>query len=346
MYEHLDANGLPSCGDLISPSQAVIGLVEYDRPTNKIRDRSTILWSAMRSSASFRVAAVCTANSADGQKVSKVLLSEVKEPSVGDKFTSRAGQKGVIGLIVDECDMPVTADGVIPDFIINCNAFPSRMTIGHLKESLSGKLAAADGSYVDGSIFADFDLEDISRRLEEHGIRGDGREPMYNGLTGERMDDFFIGPTFYQRLKHIAADKMHARGPGAVDPITRQPPQGRARNGGFRLGEMEKDCLISHGCSYMLHEKLTVHSDGGNAEAFDGINIVYVCDSCGKVAQMANTLEDTPHLTCPTGDPRTPVFNCTFCDNTTMFTAVPCGHATKSFLQTVMATGSVMRIKT
>ena len=179
----------------------------------------------------------------DGYKFAKVRLRTVRKPVIGDKFSSRHGQKGTIGNIIPECDMPYTADGVRPDIIINPHAIPSRMTIGQLKETVLGKTLVSLGLFGDGTSFGEFDVKDICKELQKVGYESNGNEIMYNGLTGEQFESsVFIGPVFYQRLKHMVNDKTHSRSIGPMVNLTRQPAEGRSRDGGLRFGEMERDC--------------------------------------------------------------------------------------------------------
>jgi DNA-directed RNA polymerase beta subunit len=180
----------------------------------------------------------------DGYNFAKVRLRTVRKPVIGDKFSSRHGQKGTIGNIIPECDMPYTASGVRPDIIINPHAIPSRMTIGQLKETVLGKTLVSLGLFGDGTSFGEFDVKDICKELQKVGYESNGNEIMYNGLTGEQFESsVFIGPVFYQRLKHMVNDKTHSRSIGPMVNLTRQPAEGRSRDGGLRFGEMERDCF-------------------------------------------------------------------------------------------------------
>ena len=179
----------------------------------------------------------------DGYNFAKVRLRTVRKPVIGDKFSSRHGQKGTIGNIIPECDMPFTANGVKPDIIINPHAIPSRMTIGQLKETVLGKTLVSLGLFGDGTSFGEFDVKDICKELQKVGYESNGNEIMYSGLTGEQFESsIFIGPVFYQRLKHMVNDKTHSRSIGPMVNLTRQPAEGRSRDGGLRFGEMERDC--------------------------------------------------------------------------------------------------------
>ena len=207
---------------------------------------------------------------------------------------SRSAQKGTIGMVYRHQDMPFTKDGIVPDIIMNPHAIPSRMTMAQLMECIMGKAACHIGSTGDSSPYNDCSVESIAKVLELSGMERYGNEIMYNGRTGEQIQtEIFIGPTYYQRLKHMVQDKLHSRGSnGPIVMLTRQPSEGRARNGGLRLGEMERDCLLSHGCSSFLKERMLDSSDNYR---------VFVCKSCGIVANV---------------NPDKNIYKCSTCKNT------------------------------
>lgn len=215
-------------------------------------------------------------SSKEGYKFTKVRVRSNRIPQMGDKFASRHGQKGTIGITMRQEDMPFTSEGLIPDIIINPHAIPSRMTIGHLIEALLGKVCALSGDEGDATPFSGVTVENISNKLHSLGYQKRGLEVMYNGFTGRKLEaQIFIGPTYYQRLKHMVEDKMHARARGPVQILTRQPVEGRAREGGLRFGEMERDCIISHGSASFLKERLFDVSDPYK---------VALCEICGLFA--------------------------------------------------------------
>ncbi len=241
------------------------------------------------------------------------------------------GQKGTVGNIIPECDMPFTKDGLRPDIIINPHAIPSRMTIGQLKETILGKVLVELGMFGDGTSFGELDVKTIANELQKVGYESYGNEVMYNGLTGEQFDtNIFIGPVFYQRLKHMVNDKQHSRSIGPMVNLTRQPAEGRARDGGFRMGEMEKDGLLAHGMSRFCRERLYDVSDKYS---------VHVCKKCGLIAQY-NDKGFTVHKTNYT------VHMCGTCGNTTDFAYVEIPYAFKLLAQELQTINCVPRLLT
>jgi DNA-directed RNA polymerase beta subunit len=226
----------------------------------------------------------------NGSRLMKVVVRDQRIPELGDKFASRHGQKGVIGLITPAEDMPFTAGGMIPDVILNPHAIPSRQTIAQLLEIFAGKVGALSGKKIDGSAFKKFDEKKMREMLKELGFHADGKEVMYNGVTGQKYEvEIFVGPLYYLKLDHMVANKLQARSRGPVTLLTRQPTEGKAKEGGLRLGEMEKDCLIAHGAVLTLKERfdsdkitMPVCRSCGIVAAWDRAKDKWVCPLCGE----------------------------------------------------------------
>ena len=259
----------------------------------------------------------------DGYNFCKVRVRTLRQPTIGDKFSSRHGQKGTIGNIIPDEDMPFTSSGLKPDIIINPHAIPSRMTIAQLKETLLGKVLVELGLFGDGTCFGNTDINDIKKKLHKCGFESNGNEILYNGLTGEQFEsNIFIGPAFYQRLKHMVSDKQHSRSIGPMVNLTRQPAEGRSRDGGLRFGEMERDCMASHGAARFVKERLYDSSD-----AFS----VYVCNKCGLIASFNNNKN---------------IHICKTCQNRTDFKYVEIPYACKLMFQELISMNIAPRILT
>jgi DNA-directed RNA polymerase beta subunit len=270
-----------------------------------------------------------TGRNGDGYNFAKVRVRILRKPVMGDKVSSRSGQKGTVGNIIPECDMPFTKEGLRPDIILNPHAIPSRMTIAQLKETLLGKVLLELGVFGDATSFGELDIKTISQELQRVGYESYGNEIMYNGLTGEQMEmSTFIGPVFYQRLKHMVNDKQHSRSIGPMVNLTRQPAEGRSRDGGFRVGEMERDVMLAHGASRFCRERLYDVSDKYS---------IHVCKKCGMTVSYNDGkkkgFDFTIHL-------------CRTCGNTTDFARVEVPYAFKLMSQELQTINVATRIMT
>ena len=259
----------------------------------------------------------------DGYNFAKVKTRNVRKPVIGDKFSSRHGQKGTIGNIIPEENMPFTEDGIKPDIIINPHAIPSRMTIGQLKETLLGKVLVQLGLFGDGTSFGTLGVDDIAKELQKVGYESYGNDILYDGLTGSQLESsIFIGPVFYQRLKHMVNDKQHSRSIGPMVNLTRQPAEGRSRDGGLRFGEMERDCMISHGASRFTKGRIYDASDKYQ---------VHVCKQCGMIAAYNDELH---------------IHHCKICDNRIDFAYVEIPYSCKLLFQELTSINVAPRILT
>ena len=246
----------------------------------------------------------------EGYNFAKVRLRTLRKPVIGDKFSSRHGQKGTIGNIIHESDIPFTKNGLKPDIIINPHAIPSRMTIGQLKETVLGKVLVELGLFGDGTSFGQFNVTDICDELIKLGYEAHGNELLHNGLTGEQVEcSVFMGPVFYQRLKHMVNDKTHSRSIGPMVNLTRQPAEGRSRDGGLRFGEMEKDAMVSHGAARFTRGRMYDASDKYS---------VHSCKKCGLIAAYNDEMR---------------IHHCRVCDNRTDFAYIEIPYACKLLFQ-------------
>uniref|UniRef100_A0A2K6EY13 DNA-directed RNA polymerase subunit beta n=1 Tax=Propithecus coquereli TaxID=379532 RepID=A0A2K6EY13_PROCO len=279
-HEILDADGICSPGEkvenkqvLVNKSMPTVTQIPLEGSNVPQQPQYKDVPITYKGATDSYIEKVMISSNAEDAFLIKMLLRQTRRPEIGDKFSSRHGQKGVCGLIVPQEDMPFCDSGICPDIIMNPHGFPSRMTVGKLIELLAGKAGVLDGRFHYGTAFGGSKVKDVCEDLVRHGYNYLGKDYVTSGITGEPLEAYiYFGPVYYQKLKHMVLDKMHARARGPRAVLTRQPTEGRSRDGGLRLGEMERDCLIGYGASMLLLERLMISSD-----AFE----VDVCGQCG-----------------------------------------------------------------
>ena len=281
-YRLLEEDGVVASESPVKGGDILIGKTSPPRFMEEYREfessgpyrRDTSI--GVRPSETGVIDTVVMTQSNEGGKMYKIRARDMRVPEIGDKFASRHGQKGVLGILAKAEDLPYTAEGMSPDVLINPHAFPSRMTVGMMMESVCGKAASFRGKRFDGSAFVGEKMDEVKEVMDAHNFKYSGKEIMYDGRTGKAFPvDVFIGVVYYQKLHHMVADKIHARARGQVQMLTKQPTEGRARGGGLRFGEMERDCLIAYGASMILKDRLLDESDKSD---------IFVCERCGLVA--------------------------------------------------------------
>ncbi len=299
VYNHLDEDGIANPETQLDSDDVIIGKTSPPKFLGSAGEevkmgladrRETSL--TVRHGEQGKVDKVMVSETDDGDKLIKAKLREYRIPELGDKFATRHGQKGVIGMLVPEENMPFTKQGITPDAILSTHAIPSRMTVSQIIELLGGKVGALRGEPVDGTGFHNEDKDYLREKLEELGFERSGKETMYNGITGEEMEaEIMIGPGYYLKLSHMVSDKVHARGRGPVTLLTKQPTEGRSQEGGLRLGEMEKDVFVGHGASLLLKERFGADSTE-----------IKVCETCGEIALEDRKQNETYCPNCSSND--------------------------------------------
>ena len=316
-YEKVDEDGFVAENTFVDTNDILIGkIVPIRVPTGQVLPAGTKRFRdvsrTLKNNETGYVDRIFKNRNGEGYSFAKIRMRNDRIPEIGDKFSSRHGQKGTVGMILNPEDMPQTAGGLIPDIIINPHAIPSRMTIAQLMETLLGKICSKAGMLGDGTPFnEEMTVDGLASVLrDQFGMEPGGNEILYNGMTGRMMEtSIFVGPCYYQRLRHCSADKVHSRACGPLVMLTRQPAEGRARDGGLRFGEMERDCVAAHGITEFTKERMMECSDGFEC---------WACGDCGNLAQA---------------NPKEGIWLCRGCGNTTNFRCIQIPYAYKLLLQ-------------
>lgn len=338
-FRHIGDDGFIKAETEIEQNDVVIGKIQKTDKTSQIgdgkqlyTDESITLKDMGFKDKKVTVDEVIVSQNGEGYQFCKVRMRKKRIPIIGDKYSARHGQKGTIGMLINHEDMPFTKEGLVPDIIMNPHAFPKRMTIGQILELVFSKVGAIQGTYYNSTPFENQSIEEIGTVLENLGYDKYGNEVLCNGMTGEQLPhDIFFGPCYYQKLKHMVSDKWHSRSTGPVSMLTRQPLEGRSRDGGLRLGEMERDALLAHGVASFLKEKFMDSSDGATAK---GLYSIIICKTCGFYAQANKATNDyrCKHPDC--------------INKNNKYAEIYLPYATKTFMQELMAQCIAMRIFT
>ena len=322
-YEKLQEDGTVPEETEIKNNDAIIGKISPILPTgkdNKVYADDSEIYKNNIPAVIDRVHSDIYNN--DGYPIRNVRVRMERKPIIADKFASRYGQKGTIGIALPQRDMPFTESGIVPDLIMNPHSIPTRMTMGQLLETITGKIGAEEGKFIDATPFNNYDVNDIPETMKKLGFDEYGTEKMYCGITGQEIETkIFIGPVYYMRLKHMVLDKVHSRAKGPRQALVRQPLEGRTRAGGLRIGWMEKDSMLAHGASQFLKEKLVECSD---------IDSFHVCNDCGVIVSK---VKDKNYYVC---EP---------CNNHTRISQVSLPYATKLLFQELMSVNILPKIK-
>lgn len=323
-YDKLNDKGFIPEETIVNDGDIIIGKISPIQPTgnnNKVYKDSSEIFKSNVQGVIDRVHT--GVYDAEGYEMYNVRVRMERKPMMGDKFTNFHGQKGTVGITYPQRDMPFTESGIIPDLILNPHGYPSRMSLGQFIECLASKEAAESGHFVDGTPFNNYDVKQLPEMLKKLGYSPYGTEKMYCGLTGRQMDaEIFIGPIYTIRLKHMVLDKVHGRARGPRQALTRQPLEGRSRDGGLKIGEMEKDAIVAHGMGQFFKERMMETSD---------ISKVHVCDICGM---FASKVIDKDY------------YRCNGCHNSTRISTVVIPYACKLLFQELTAVNVLPRIRT